>query len=89
VPKETKNKSSGSEADYSSLHRTEKVHPKHRVLFSASAGTFLFFIITVILLFPSIFAFGQNISTGNIQTAQQTIPILRLTPPIIIIRSSE
>jgi hypothetical protein len=67
VSKETKDKSSGLEIDYSSFFRTEKVHPKHRILFSASAGSFLFFFITVNLLFPSIFAFGQNTNTGNIQ----------------------
>ena len=67
VSKETKDKSSGLETDYSSFLRTEKVHPKHCVLFSASAGSFLFLFITVILLSPSIFAFGQNTSTGNIQ----------------------
>ena len=67
VSKQTKNKSSGLETDYSSFLRTEKAHPKHRVLFSVSAGAFLFFFITVILLYPCIFAFGQNTSTGNIQ----------------------
>jgi hypothetical protein len=68
VSKETKHKSSsGLETDYSSFLRREKVHPKHRVLFSASAGSFLFFFVTAVLLFPSIFAFGQNTSTGNIQ----------------------
>ena len=65
--KQTKNISSGLETDYSSFLRKEKVHPKHRVLFSVSAGAFLFFFITVILLYPCIFAFGQNTSTGNIQ----------------------
>jgi hypothetical protein len=48
--KKTKNISFGLETDYSSFLRTEKVHPKHRVLFSVSAGAFLFFFITVILL---------------------------------------
>jgi hypothetical protein len=67
VSKETKNKSSRLETDYSGFLRTEKVHPKHRVLFSALAGSFLCFFITLILLFPSMFAFGQNTSTGNIQ----------------------
>ncbi len=67
VSKETKNISSGLDTDYSSFLHKEKVHPKHRVLFSASAGSFLFFFITAVMLFPSIFAFGQNTSTGNIQ----------------------
>jgi hypothetical protein len=74
VSKETKNKLSGLETDYSSFLRTEKVHPKRRVLFSVSAGAFLFFLTTATLLFPSTFAFGQNASAGNIQngTANNT-----------------
>jgi hypothetical protein len=74
VSKETKNKLSGLETDYSSFPRTEKVHPKQHVLFSVSAGAFLFFYITASLLFPSTFAFGQNASAGNIQngTANNT-----------------
>ncbi|MDQ6668397.1 MAG: hypothetical protein M3Y53_09255 [Thermoproteota archaeon] len=67
MSKETKNKSSGLDTGYSSFLRRKKVHPKHRILFSASAGSFLFFFITAVMLFPSIFAFGQNTSTGNIQ----------------------
>jgi hypothetical protein len=40
-----------------------KVYPKQRTLFSVSAGSFLFFFVTAILLFPSTFAFGQTTST--------------------------
>jgi hypothetical protein len=67
--KETNNKSSGLETDCSSFLRTEKVHPKRRILFSTSAGSFLFFFITVILLFPCIYAFGQNTSTTTNSSA--------------------
>ena len=88
VSKETKNKLSGLETDYSSFLRTEKVHPKQRVLFSVSTGAFLFFLITASLLFPSTFDFGQNASAGNIQngTANNTNSSASTA---IIIRSRE
>src|SRR3989442_3125696 len=71
---ETRNKLFGLETNYPSFSHTEKVHPKYSVLFSASTGSFLFFFFTLLLLFPSIFAFGQNTSAGNIQngTANNT-----------------
>jgi hypothetical protein len=68
IPSETEHKLSILETGYSSFLRTEKAHPKHRILFSVSAVAFLVFFITVILLIPSIFAFGQNTSTANMKS---------------------
>jgi hypothetical protein len=45
----------------------EQVHPKHHVLFFVSVWSVLFLFFTLILLFPSIHAFGQNISTANMK----------------------
>lgn len=64
-----RNKLSSLESDYSSFLHSEQVHPKHHIRFSVSIGFFLFLFFTPILLFPSVYAFGQNISTSNIQNS--------------------
>ena len=66
LSKETKDNIIGLGTHDSSVLRAAKVHLEQPALFSASAGAFLFFFITAILLFPSTFAFGQTTST-NIQ----------------------
>jgi len=65
--KKTKNKVTDLWTHDSSVLLAAKVHPEQRALFSVSAGSFLFFFITLVLLFPSIVAFGQTTSTSNIQ----------------------
>src|SRR2546428_5268747 len=64
MSKEAKNKLSGSETEYHNF-----LQQKYRVLFSASAGAFSFIFMTVLLLFPSVFAFSQNTSAGNISSS--------------------
>ena len=98
-----RNKLSSLESDYSSFLHSEQVHPKHHIRFSASAGGFLFFFIMGLLLFPSVFAFGQNTNAGNISnstsnntnssannnTQQQTKTAITSSQPPITTKISE
>jgi hypothetical protein len=92
-----KHKLSSLETDYAAVPM-QQVHLKHGASFSALGGTFLIFFITLLLIFPSVFAFGQNTSAGNISnstvspannTQKQTKPANTSSQPPVTTKISE